>query len=133
LRQDLAIPKNWDEQSRTVTGGALYTRQDVDRLVSGGVLKARLFTEDSGVDAAKEGWALRDVLDLLKTAVEHGTYKNSKWCRQGKSPGGNVVPCAPCDGYSVIYHHREKGKIKCYVKFAISKTGTLLLIFSCHD
>jgi hypothetical protein len=126
-------PTDWstDAGRKIVIAQPLYPAADVLALVARGVVANRLFTTDCATDVARMEWNLRDVLELVQEAIEDGTYKGSEWCKHG-SKG----PIAACDAYSV----RRRVKIefafktiKYYVKFAISKSGTLLLIFSCHD
>lgn len=125
------LPTNWSaREDRLVTGGPLYAAVDVLALLEKGIVATRLWTADCSADVALEGWGLSDVVRLVEEAVRHGTYKNSQWCRQGVE--GDVVPCAPCDAYAVRFRHVDKGWTSYYVKFAVSKNGALLLVFSCH-
>lgn len=115
---------------RIVGTGPLYPAADVLALLRRGVVATCLFTEDCRTDVALEGWSLQDVFRLIEEAVQYGTYKNSQWCRQGVTE--QVVPCAPCDAYSVRFRNIENRFTNYYVKFAIAKTGKLMLVFSCH-
>lgn len=69
---------------------------------------------------------------LGKLLITQGQYVNSQWCVQ--KPTG---PWAACDGYRLFrdewveYAHKEM-RYEYYVKFAIGKTGKLLLLVSCH-
>ena len=129
-RSEVPLPQNWvTRANRLVGGGPLYSVVEVTALLEQGVLAARLFTDDCRIDVAFEGWALSDVVQLLKDAIQYGTYKNSQWCRQGDD--GFTVPCAPCDAY-VVSRHSAKRMKSYYVKFAISRSNTLMLVFSCH-
>jgi hypothetical protein len=114
-----------------ISNGPLYSSDVVLAILKNGVVGTSLFTEDSRFDVASESWSLKDVVKLVEEALRHGSYKNSQWCRQGITDE-DVVPCAPCDAYEVRFAHETKGLTNYYVKFAVSKTGKLLLIFSCH-
>jgi hypothetical protein len=129
-RQDIALPPNW-KTHRLIPGGALYPTADVLTVLKLGVVGTSLFTDDCRTDVAFESWSLREVIKLVDEAMQRGNYKNSQWCRQGVIDQ-DVVPCAPCDAYKVRFMHATKGLTDYYIKFAISKTGKLLLIFSCH-
>jgi hypothetical protein len=132
-RQDVPLPANWNVAAdRLVIGGPLYPVADITALLDKGVVATSLFTDDCKLDVAFEGWSLKNVVQLVQEALQYGKYKNSQWCRQGVTDE-LVVPCAPCDAYAVRFIHAEKGPTNYYVKFAISKTGKLLLIFSCHS
>ncbi|MFB2732882.1 hypothetical protein [Shewanella mangrovisoli] len=73
-----------------------------------------------------------DVDYLVRLAVQSGRYIGSEWC-QSKQDG----PWAACDAYSVTLkewseHAHKDLSIEYYVKLAISKTGQLILLASCH-
>ncbi len=73
-----------------------------------------------------------DVRTLIKDAITNGTYKNSQWCTQ--KPAG---PWAACDAYQLfrsewVQYAKKNMRIEYYVKFAIGKTGKILLLVSCH-
>ena len=70
---------------------------------------------------------------LMEIAVQSGRFRGAQWCVQ--RPNG---PWAACDAYSLV--HREwidtanrYMDISYYIKFAIAKTGNLLLVASCHQ
>lgn len=71
------------------------------------------------------------VADLLQRLPVSGRYLNSEWCENGK---GGV---AACDAYEVsredpVPATGRRQKTRYFVKFAIGKTGQLLLTASCH-
>ena len=73
-----------------------------------------------------------DVLELLKCALTTGIFKGSEWCVA--KPGGSW---AACDSYQVIRSEwvenaHKNMQFEYYVKFAIGKSGDLILIVSCH-
>lgn len=131
-RKDLPPPSNWSAPNDRLisTAGPLYTREQIEKVLAKGVMGVALFTEDCFADVAMQGWALQDVVTILREALTAGTYKNSQWCKQ--SPTG---PIAPCDAYVVPRLEVENGRRRrenFYVKFAIAANGQMLLIFSCH-
>jgi hypothetical protein len=70
------------------------------------------------------------LVDLLKR-VPAGRYQDSEWCDNGR--GG----LAACDAYEVnrddmIPAIGKRMQTRYFVKFAIGKTGQLLLVVSCH-
>jgi hypothetical protein len=131
-RKDIPEPTDWTtDQGRLInTTVPLYSKSEVNKLLAQGILHTSLFTSKCALDAANEGLALRDVIALVKDAVDVGKYKNSQWCRQSVQG-----PIAPCDAYALTQFIKTNGetrRVNYYVKFAISSTGKLLLIFSCH-
>ncbi|PLY15334.1 MAG: hypothetical protein C0631_07640 [Sedimenticola sp.] len=68
----------------------------------------------------------------MEIAVQSGRFRGAEWCVQ--HPNG---PWAACDAYSFVrrewlaHAHREMS-MEYYIKFAIAKTGKLLLVVSCH-
>lgn len=73
-----------------------------------------------------------DVAELLQLALRRGQFRNAQWCQQ--KPCG---PWAACDAYTVTRSEWNDAAFKSldieyYVKFALSKNGTLLLVVSCH-
>lgn len=115
---------------RAITNGPLYGKEDVLALCSSGQL--HLWSKGAVTDAQK--WAL-DVMDLcalISLAVRHGDYLRSEWCEQ--KPNG---PWAACDAYLAVRPewieavHKEI-EITWYLKFAIAKTGQMLLSASNH-
>jgi hypothetical protein len=71
------------------------------------------------------------VADLLLRLDTSGRYIDSEWCENGKGAW------AACDAYEVsrddvIPATGKRSRIRYYVKFAIGKTGNILLVASCH-
>jgi hypothetical protein len=71
------------------------------------------------------------VADLLQRLGSSGRYQDSEWCDNGKNG------LAACDSYEVrrsdaIAATGRRQETRYYVKFAIGKTGQLLLVVSCH-
>jgi len=122
-----------DLGNRRIPTGPLYPAQDVLELL------ARISSEDViawTVDCIEDlaTWTLDqdDLVELLRIAVTTGRYINSQWCE--RHPQG---PWAACDAYELVRseyigHARKEMNIEYYLKFAISKTGALMLVVSCH-
>ena len=90
------------------------------------------WTKDCKNDLQKHTLDISDARQLVHEAITSGQYLNSQWCVQ--KPTG---PWAACDGYRLFrdewieYAHKYM-RIEYYIKFAIGKTGKLLLLVSCH-
>ena len=73
-----------------------------------------------------------DVADLLTEALTHGQYLDSEWCLLGSNN------CwAACDSYTVVrsefvQHSHAAVSVKYFIKFAVGKTGKVLLLVSSH-
>ncbi len=118
-----------DGGSRKIAGGPLYDLTEIQAL-SAQPDSVKLWTRrcvdkaaDLGFDAAGVGGLIRE---LLKQ-----DYRDSEWCENGK--GG----AAACDAYTLSRLERVEASNKSYrieyfLKFALSKTGALVLMVSCH-
>lgn len=122
-----------DGKSRIIPNGPLYPAADVLQLLgNGGSGSIRAWTTKCIKDLQK--WSLDDddLLGLVTTAVRSGRFRGAEWCEQ--NPGGSW---AACDAYSVSRKewipaaHKEMD-IEYYIKFAVGKTGNILLLISCH-
>lgn len=119
-----------NEERRIVTNGSpLYLAKDVLPLCC--VTGMSLWTEKSKRDLARFG-DLSTLTDLIPEIIQHGKYLGAEWCTSS-SHG----PWAACDAYTykrMVYNeymHKDLPEEN-YLKFALSKTGSLLLICSCH-
>ena len=118
---------------REIRGGPLYPAEDVRAVLSGaGLNKVSTWTRKCLVDAQKLSFGTRDIGELVEFALRHGRYLGSEWCEQ-KSGG----PWAACDAYSLIRreklpHTGRELDVEYYIKFAISRTGNVILVASCH-
>lgn len=113
-----------------IGGGPCYGLARVQDLVlDENQLKA--WTEKCRKDVRK--WFdddLQRVADLIGSLKE-SDYIDSEWCENGK---GAV---AACDAYSVRRVETAPAtgqpiRMEYFLKFAVSKTGTLVLMASCH-
>lgn len=115
-----------------IEGGPLYAVTDVLALLDAGDEQTVLWTRKCVADVQQLAYGISDIRALLKQALTGGQYLKSEWCVQ--KPTG---PWAACDSYRLqriewIEHAHKEMHIEYYVKFAIGKTGKLLLLVSCH-
>ena len=119
--------------SRKIPGGPLYPAGEVRALLKDlGGQAVYAWTDKCSRDMQK--WALEadDLCELLGIALQTGRFRGAEWCVQ--RPNG---PWAACDAYSLVrwewveYAQREMD-MEYYIKFAIAKTGKVLLVVSCH-
>ena len=113
-----------------IEGGALYELGRVKALLQDdNALQG--WTEKCRKDVRKwfdDDW--EKVLNLMKS-IKSTDYIDSEWCENGKGALAacdayrcRVIETAPATGQSILMEY--------FLKFAISKTGTLLLMVSCH-
>ena len=125
-------PANYAGGRTYIPGGPLYLPKDVLALLDIGESHTILWTRKCKDDVGRLAYDIREVQVLLKEAITRGQYVNSEWCVQ--KPTG---PWAACDAYRLFrdewvdYAHKEM-RFEYYVKFAIGKTGKVLLLVSCH-
>lgn len=92
----------------------------------------RAWTRKCKDDLQKYFLDAEDAAGLLSEALQYGRYRDSEWCEQ--RPTG---PWAACDAYTLmrkewIPHAHKELQIEYYLKFAIARTGTVILLVSCH-
>lgn len=125
-------PAETGDSRNYISGGPLYSVKDVLALLDVGEKSTTLWTRQCTNDVQQLALDITGLQQLIREAVTRGHYVNSEWCVQ--KPTG---PWAACDGYRlsreewVEYAHKEM-RYEYYVKFAISKTGKLVLLVSCH-
>lgn len=122
-------PEPWEGRSK-IAGGPLYDLARVQKLAED-EHALQTWTEKCRKDVRK--WFdddLERVTGLL-LSLKPQDYKNSEWCENGKGAIAacdaytvNAVETAPATGRSV--------RMAYFLKFAVSKTGALVLIVSCH-
>lgn len=111
----------------------LYPAQEVlDLLAQRGTEALTLWTRDCVKDVQNLSLDHEGVCGLITQAVTDGRFLNAQWCQQ--KPGG---PWAACDAYTFarsewIEAAFKSMDIRYYVKFALNKSGRLLLLVSCH-
>jgi hypothetical protein len=108
---------------------------DLSSVLDLGENSLKLWTRDAVKDVRdKLELDMNDLIELLRLiSTGKAAYLKSEWCVQ--KPTG---PWAACDSYRIqreewIKHANKYMSIEYYVKFAIGKTGKLLLIISCHN
>lgn len=126
-----ALPEHGND--RKIRGGPLYPAEEVMSLLGNGGSES-IITWTKKCTSDVQRWSLNDddLFDLLGIAVYSGRFIGAEWCEQ--KPGG---PWAACDAYSVIRKEwipatRKEMDFEYYIKFAIGKTGKILLLVSCH-
>lgn len=127
-----AVPPMVAQGQRLIGNEPLYDGQEVLTLLEVGAQVLIPWTRKCEADLQRFSMDHDDALALIREAITHGKYRDSEWCEQ--KPSG---PWAACDAYQL---HRQEWVEKAhkyfsyeyYVKFAIGKTGKLLLLVSCH-
>jgi len=118
---------------RSITDGPLYSADEILSLLEGGGNQAvSAWTRRCSDDLQNLEIGPEELASLLKLAVRRGRFLGSAWCLQ--RPNG---PWAACDAYSLVRRERAPHAdaqldVEYYVKFAIAKTGSALLVASCH-
>lgn len=118
------------ESQRFIKPGPIYTAAAVLAVLSPRSIIS--WTRDCTKNLQDLAFDNDDIQELIRAAVQEGRYINSQWCVQ--KPTG---PWAACDAYKLSrsewnqYAHKEL-RVDYYVKFAIGKTGKILLLVSAH-
>lgn len=128
-----AGPPPPDARMRIIPSGPLYPPSEVLKLIKQiSEDDVIAWTEKCILDLQNLNLDARDLMELVTIAVTRGRFRKSEWCIQ--APNG---PWAACDAYSLVRKefiekaYREMD-VEYYLKFAISLTGAVLLIISCH-
>lgn len=116
--------------NRDIASTPIYDQEEVLSLAR--AENAMFWTRGARRDAAKWSLDTSNVAELIATALQGGRFQGAQWCQQ--SPDG---PWAACDAWSVtrsewIENAGKYMEITYYLKFAISRTGTVLLMVSNH-
>lgn len=113
-----------------IANGPLYDLARVQALARDGH-GLQAWTEKCRKDVLK--WFDNDLerVGALIESLQPGDYLDSEWCENGKGA------IAACDAYRlyVLEHAPATGapmRMEYFLKFAVSKTGALVLIVSCH-
>ena len=112
-----------------IPGGPLYALARVKAIAKDGS-EIFLWTRKCFRDVRELGWDADDVATLIRRLCDTD-YKDSQWCENGRGAW------AACDAYSVrvsewVPTARKEMHIDYFVKFAIGKTGAVVLTVSCH-
>ncbi len=112
-----------------IDGGPLYPLTRVQTLAAlpDGV---QLLTTKCRHDVQSLGFDEEEVATLLQSLVAED-YKDSEWCDNGRGFW------AACDSYTIrrkewVETAHKELTMNYFLKFAIGKTGTLVLMLSCH-
>lgn len=92
----------------------------------------QLWSTGARRDAAKWSLDIPDISRLIVAAIQRGRFLGVEWCEAGR--GG---PWAACEAWVITQREwvETAGKymdITYYLKFAISRTGSILLMASNH-
>lgn len=127
-------PPPLDENgARKIAGGKpLYSTHEVDEVLALGETVIVPWTRKCISDLQKLEFDNADVMRLIRLALSQGEFKGSEWCI-GSTPG----VWAACDSYRVfekawVAPANKDMMFEYYVKFAIGKTGKVILTISCH-
>lgn len=118
------------ESKRIIKTGPIYPTADVLEVLSAG--RTIPWTRKCTRDLQNLAFDDDDIKILVKAALQEGRYLNSQWCVQ--TPTG---PWAACDAYKLSrdewndYAYKDL-RVDYYLKFAIGKTGKILLLVSVH-
>jgi hypothetical protein len=100
------------------------------RVLASDPKQVRLWTRKIAKDVRNMVWSEVDVAELLAELQPH-QYIDSEWCTNGSGAW------AACDAYAVqrrewVSTVNKEMNMEYFVKFAIGKTGALVLVVSCH-
>ena len=113
-----------------ISGGSLYDLAQVQKLVADPdciKLATRACIKDVH---ALFGSDLECVADLIQ-ALGAADYRDSEWCESG------AAGVMACDAYQIrrieqLADQPKSVTVEYFLKFAVGKTGQLLLLVSCH-
>ena len=109
--------------------GPLYDLSRVQSLALGGGLNTWTDRCDKTIYELFGGDL--DAVASLVSALQPSNYRDSEWCSNGRNAW------VACDAYSIrrvewVATARKEMPIEYFLKFAVSKTGQLVLLVSCH-
>ncbi len=121
------------DANRAISGGPLYQPEDVLAFLSEKGFKSLIpWTRKCKDDLQKYSMDTENAMDLVCRCLRTGQFLGSEWCKQ--NPSG---PWAACDAYRVFDRQwvnaaNKDMDFEYYIKFAMGKTGLILLLVSCH-
>jgi hypothetical protein len=131
-RYNGSMPASMDD-NRAIPGGPLYQPEEVLALLGEKGFESLIpWTRKCKDDLQKYSIDTEDAMALVCRCLRIGQFLGSEWCKQ--NPSG---PWAACDAYRVFVRqwvnaaHKDMN-FEYYIKFAIGKTGLILLLVSCH-
>ncbi len=119
-----------DNGDRKIKVGPLYPKEELEQLLARGHMQV---AGGAQTDLLKWSMDADDVVSLIRLALIEGRFLGAEWCRLSNTRN----TWAACDAYSVIerryneYSHKTQNT-EFYLKFAIGKTGNIILTISCH-
>lgn len=122
-------PPNGDLGRLKIAGGPLYELERVQALAAAGSLASWTSRCDKTIYELFAG-DLAMVARLL-LAVRRESYRGSEWCTNG------LRAWAACDAYTLrqfewVAAADKYMPVTYFLKFAVGKSGQLLLLVSCH-
>ncbi len=121
------LPK--DSGDRKIPDGPLYKLAEI-QTVAAAPGAVQLWTAKCRRDAANLTLDAADVGTMLQELTGRD-YRDSEWCDNGKGAW------AACDAYTLrrleyLESASKSFRMEYFLKFALSKTGKLVLMVSCH-
>lgn len=126
-------PPDSANDSREISGGPLYQPADILAILGENGCNSLIpWTRKCINDMQKYALDSDDADEFIRIGMRNGHFLGSEWCEQ--KPNG---PWAACDAYRVFRREWIKAAdkemdVEYYIKFAIGKTGLILLLVSCH-
>jgi hypothetical protein len=127
------LPVGDTDADLKIEGDALYDRAEVLELLKGDSSQSVVpWTKKCIHDLQNYDMNNEDAARLLERCMLEGSFLGAMWCRQ--RPDG---PWAACDAYRVSFSEWNQAAhknflVKYYVKYAIGRSGKVLLVVSCH-
>lgn len=117
---------------RKISGGPLYSAADIEAALANDESSIVAWTRKCKNDVQSLSLDADDLAELVRSAIQGGQFKGSEWCEQ--KPSG---PWAACDAYRLsrlewAEYANKEDRFSYYIKFALSKTGAIVLLASCH-
>jgi hypothetical protein len=116
--------------NRKIAGDGLYPSDELLEILKHSETVS-LMTRDAAKDVKRLGIKEEGVAVLLRQALKVGQYTGSEWASI------NEKTCAACDVYRLqrtetVEETGYECSVEYYLKFAIGKTGQIVMVISCH-
>lgn len=130
------VPTIINNGRNTIQRGPIYDKINVLEILNSGDNNTAIMTKTCRKKIEDLSFDIADVRNLIKDAINDGIYKKSEWCIVAERNDGSAS-LAACDSYvlkrnELIQDSFNTIPIEYYIKFAIGKTGKLLMLVSCH-
>ena len=124
-------PEN-NNADRSISGGPIYSPEQIKEVLAEGEQAITLWTRKCIKDVRELGMDTSDVIRLIDQAIANGQYRGSEWCQQNSGRSW-----AACDAYRLVRKEvapatNKEMDCEYYLKFAVAKTGNVILTVSCH-